>query len=517
MTLKVVRWIVLAAGAGLAAIALIAAAGSRTATLRQLVIDTLEDRLDSEVELQSFSVDLVPAVMIRGSGLVVRHRGRRDVPPLVAMQGFTIQGGILGLVRRPRTFDRVVLDRLAINIPPGGIDTGDRDSEDDSNEPDPGTSPIIVRRLQADDATLSIIPRREGKEPKVFLIHRLELESVGAASRMPFKADLTNPIPKGLIQTSGTFGPWHKRSPAKTPLDGRYTFDKADLGTIKGIGGILDSSGEFDGRLERIAVRGTTTTPDFHVDVSGNPVALSTRFDAVVDGTDGDTYLNDVYATFGKTSLTAKGAVAGTKGVKGRTIGLNVQIKEGRIEDLLRLSVKGDTPLMTGSVALHTDFTLPPGEADVVERLRLAGEFDLDAARFTDPQVQSKLSGMSQRARGKDPDERAASVVSDLSGKFRLQSGALSLANLSFAIPGATVRLAGTYGLRSEELAFDGTLRMQATISEAAGGGLKGFLLKAVDPLFRKGNAGAVVPIKVRGTRSEPKFGVDVVKVITPR
>jgi hypothetical protein len=38
---------------------------------------------------------------------------------------------------------------------------------------------------------------------------------------------------------------------------------------------------------------------------------------------------------------------------------------------------------------------------------------------------------------------------------------------------------------------------MQATISEAAGGGLKSVFLKIVDPLFRKKGAGAVLPIRV--------------------
>ncbi len=75
-------------------------------------------------------------------------------------------------------------------------------------------------------------------------------------------------------------------------------------------------------------------------------------------------------------------------------------------------------------------------------------------------------------------------------------------------------RVHGSYGLRSEAIAFAGTLRMDATISEAAGvGGLKGFLLKAVDPIFRKKGAGALVPIKVGGTREKPAFGLDVGRV----
>jgi len=124
---------------------------------------------------------------------------------------------------------------------------------------------------------------------------------------------------------------------------------------------------------------------------------------------------------------------------------------------------------------------------------------------------------MSKRASGMDEDEAAGRVVSDLEGRFALAGAVLSLADLRFQIPGASVHLAGTYGLRSEALEFDGTLRMKATISQAAGGGLKSVFLKLIDPLFRKPGAGAVLPIRVRGTREQPKFGLDVVKAVTPK
>ena len=87
---------------------------------------------------------------------------------------------------------------------------------------------------------------------------------------------------------------------------------------------------------------------------------------AVVDGTDGDTYLNDVSATFLKTSLTAKGAIVGAEGVKGRTVRMQTRIEDGRIEDLLRLVVKGNNPLMSGSLDLRGDMNLPAGPADVI-------------------------------------------------------------------------------------------------------------------------------------------------------
>jgi hypothetical protein len=223
-----------------------------------------------------------------------------------------------------------------------------------------------------------------------------------------------------------------------------------------------------------------------------------------------------VSARLAETPIAASGVIAGTPGAKGRTVQITAKINDGRIEDLLRLSVKGKDPLLTGKVALQSNFTLPPGKEDVVERMRLEGRFDLSSAEFTSRAVRAKLGEMSARASGK-PGEVPSRVISDLEGRFTLARGVLSLAGLSFQIPGAAVRLDGTYGLRSEALDFSGTLRMQATMSEAAGGGALSVFLKVVDPLFKKKGAGTVLPIRVRGTREQPKFGVDVVKALTPK
>jgi uncharacterized protein involved in outer membrane biogenesis len=536
MSTKFAKWAAGALVALLVAVAIVFAIGSRTEPLRKLVVATLEDRLGSDVELKSFSVDVVPSVTVRGEGLTLRLRNATaGVPPFIQIESFTVDCSILDLVRRPRRFKNVRLEKLVINIPPGGLKKdgnpiahaagnaggSPRDSTEQASTQGParattsGESPIVIDELHASDALLRIIPRREGKNPKEFAIHALTMRSVGIAEKMPFTATLTNPIPKGHIETEGTFGPWQKGHPGGTPLGGTYSFQNADLGTIKGIGGILNSKGAFHGELERIAVKGDTHVPDFHLTISQQPVPLSASFEAVVDGTDGDTYLNEVNAQLRQTWISAKGAVTGTKGVKGRTVALKVQVPEGRIEDLLRLAVKGETPLMVGRVGLQTDFLLPPGEADVVEKLQLEGRFDIDAAKFTSSGVQQKLSGMSHRARGRDPEVKAENVASDLSGTFKLKGGTLSFSDLAFGLPGALVRLHGSYGLRSEAISFDGTLRMDATISEAAGsGGVKGFLLKAIDPIFRKKGAGALVPIKVRGTREKPEFGLDVGKIL---
>ena len=68
MTLKTAAWVAAAVVGTLVVLTIAAAAGSRTEPLRKLVVATLEERLDSRVELKAFSVDLFPAVTVQGSG-----------------------------------------------------------------------------------------------------------------------------------------------------------------------------------------------------------------------------------------------------------------------------------------------------------------------------------------------------------------------------------------------------------------------------------------------------------------
>jgi hypothetical protein len=43
---------------------------------------------------------------------------------------------------------------------------------------------------------------------------------------------------------------------------------------------------------------------------------------------------------------------------------------------------------------------------------------------------------------------------------------------------------------------------------------VKSFLLKVVDPIFKKDKAGAVIPINIKGTRQDPKVGLDIGKAV---
>jgi len=84
--------------------------------------------------------------------------------------------------------------------------------------------------------------------------------------------------------------------------------------------------------------------------------------------------------------------------------------------------------------------------------------------------------------------------------------------NLTFKVPGANISLAGDYALRSGRIDFRGIAKTQASISEMTTG-VKHFLLKPLDPLFGRDSAGAVLPIKISGTRGEPSFRLDIGRV----
>ncbi|HEX5474321.1 MAG TPA: AsmA-like C-terminal region-containing protein [Vicinamibacterales bacterium] len=508
---RLARWFILIFGGVLVTLWVIAAVGSRTSVLQQALMRAVNDHLESDVELANFHVSTFPSLSVTGDGLRLRFQHQRGNPPLIEIAHFSVDGGILGLLHRPRRFRTVRLQGLKINVPARGIQKDGGNDASSSSSPREGRP--IIDHLVSNDAELVILPKTSGKEPKRFAIHTLQMESIGFDRAMPFGATLTNPTPRGSIETSGMFGPWRAADPGSTPLIGSYRFSHADLNTIHGLAGTLSSSGGFTGELARIDVKGKTHTPDFSVDVAGQPVPLDTTFHAIVDGLNGDTELERVDGRFLHTSLVARGAVVGGPRHHGRTVKLDVAMADGRIEDVLKLAVKSATPVMTGALSLHTKLLLPPGEEKVADRLQLDGRFDVATAHFSSAEVRGKLRELSARSRGKDVSEVDARVVSNLRGRFTLGHGVVRFSSLEFTVPGADVRLAGTYGLRTGALDFHGTLRMRATVSQAAGGGIKSWLLKVIDPLFRKKGAGAILPIKITGTREAPKFGVDIGKV----
>ncbi len=455
----------------------------------------------SDLELQSLNVTLFPQIRIEAEGLVFHYKGRMDLPPLNTIRKVSGTGSIAGLLRRH--IRQVRLEGLQIQVPPRSERTPEQ------KKPQGGAkNGFVIDEIVADGTTLTMIPKDAGKEPLEWDIRRLTLQGAGPSTSMSFRATLINAKPPGDIDSTGKFGPWEKEEPGDTPVSGSYVFQNADLSVFRGLSGTLSSEGNYSGVLDRINVNGHTDVPDFTVKVSGNPVHLITQFQAVVDGTDGNTWLQPVDFQFGHSSLTAQGGVVGTKGVKGKTVSLDVTTKTARLEDMLLLGVKGK-PSMSGTVSFRTKLVVPPGDVDVAEKLKLDGSFDIDSAHFSKLDIQEKINRLSHSGSGEPETAASDTVASDFSGRFALDHGTMTFQKLSFRVPGVGIFLAGSYGLRDEHLDFHGTARLEAELSETTTG-VKSFFLKALDPFFKKKDAGAVIPIKIGGMREKPSFGLDL-------
>jgi hypothetical protein len=245
------------------------------------------------------------------------------------------------------------------------------------------------------------------------------------------------------------------------------------------------------------------------LDTAFHPVPLHTQFHAIVDGISGDTYLQPVQAKLRDSSFTTSGSVISIKD-RGHSIDLDVDVPDGQVQDFLTLAVRTEPVLMTGKIRTRTRIHIRPGPGSVSHKLSFAGTFTLRQVHFTNPLVQDKVDMLSLRARG-EPERAqpgASDVNSRLMGRFSLNAGILRFADLTYVLPGAQVNLAGVYSLDGQQFDLYGSVRTKASLSQMADSWWKSWLLKPVSPFFRAPGGGAKIPVRIHGTRSEPKFGL---------
>ncbi len=98
------------------------------AYIRRKAVNVMRKRFNSDLDLASLNVSVLPRLRIEGTGLTLRYRGRTDVPPLMAVRKFSLDlswkgeffldANWLGLSKRPPHFHILRLEGLQINIPP---------------------------------------------------------------------------------------------------------------------------------------------------------------------------------------------------------------------------------------------------------------------------------------------------------------------------------------------------------------------------------------------------------------
>lgn len=481
--------------------------------LRTRVIQALSSRFDSQVQLGEFHVSIRHGLSVEGENLSLRSNLEPALPPQIVVRQFRFHARLLDMFHSPMHIGLVEVRGLVVRIPPA-----ERRAEMVSAENRRKRLAISIDRVLCTDALLLMIPADPNRVPLRFAIRSLSLWSVGPGHPMRFQASLLNPRPVGEIATAGNFGPWHARHPGNTPIAGIYSFTNADLSTTKGIAGKLSSSGRFAGKLDTIAVDGSTDTPDFSLHISGRQVALHTNFHAIVNGTNGDTYLQPVHAHFLNTFLTATGYVVRAHARKGHDIYLNVSIDRGRVEDLLLLGVKAGPPVMSGALQMKTKFELKAGAESVSRRVRMAGTFQTENVTFSNRRLQKRIDELSLRSQGRVREAKLLEAQSQtavplpdiparMQGDFQLQDRDLTLPRLVCTVPGTEIQLAGNYTLDGKEFDFTGKARMDAHVSQMVGG-WQGALLRPLNRLFTKNGANTQVAIRIRGTQSRPHIGI---------
>jgi hypothetical protein len=498
----------------------------------------LEVRFRSPVQLDTLNIAFANGIQVSGGGLRIvnfgekRHAATEPVEeqPMLSVDSFDFHTTVRQLLEPTMRVDLVHVRGMKLNIPP-------REHRGPLLAPKKrkrGQAGVVVDKIVCSDMTLTVETIKPGKLPLIFEIHDLTLKDIGAHRPFLFDARLVNPKPVGDIHSTGHFGPWNLDEPRDTPLEGEYSFTNADLGPIKGVAGTLSSTGKYGGTLSEIGVTGTTDTPDFSLDVSDHPVDLRTQFDATVDGTSGDTRLNHVHATMLNTVLDVTGIVMRANGkggrayaaklaqtpgagqeVKGHYIDITVVTRKARVEDILALGVKSRPVIMRGALMLQAHLAIPPGRESVSKKMRIQGRFGVRAATFSNANWQQTLAKLSARAEGHPKQanaEDAERIASQMAGSFSLGKAMLTIPDLVYEIPGAKVSLAGKYGLDGQTFNFAGNVQTEATASQMLTG-WKHWVAMPFDPLLKKDGAGLEVPVKITGTKSDMKFGVDTGKL----
>src|SRR6185312_3532371 len=153
-------------------------------------------------------------------------------------------------------------------------------------------------------------------------------------------------------------GPWlsQKGSVRGTPVSGACDLVHGNLGVFESLGGTIESHVNFSGTLARVAINGTTNSPDFELKESRHQLPLSTRFRGTVDLKNGDVLLPSLSAKLGNTDLRAQARVTGHP----KTVELDVNKGQGEVQDLILLFSKAPRTPINGPIEFQTRIVLPP-------------------------------------------------------------------------------------------------------------------------------------------------------------
>jgi AsmA-like C-terminal region len=359
----------------------------------------------------------------------------------------------------------------------------------------------IVDRLEADDAVLEI-PRKQ--QSMKFIFHKFRMEGLGGHGPVKFAAEFDNPMPTGIVRTSGQFGPWNTQHSEETAVSGKYSLENADLSVFHGIAGQLSSTGEFHGTFKQMQVTGSTNSPQFEIAKTHHALPLSTEFTASVDASNGDVALPEVNARFGRNQIEVRGTIARGFDHKRKAM-LDLRCDRGRIEDVFYPFIHSPTSPLAGDVAFTVKVIIPGGREPFEEKIDLSSEFRIMNAVFTHAHTQEQLNKIAENPDQKEPAE----TLADFRGQVELRDGVARFSSLSVEDQGAAAMFHGSYNLMNERVNFYGNLKTATSLTKTTHG-ISAVFAKVLEPFFKKKPHETVVPVKISGTYSHPSFGLNM-------
>lgn len=460
--------------------------------IRVRAAEMLHDQFGAEARFQSFEVTFLPRVHVQARGMLV---GNDSAHPLVQATAVDAQSDVL-----PWHIRTLVLEGLSLQIPTvsGSTIAAPKQAWTVSIPPT-----VSIGEIVSEHAQVAILPALH------FELAHLRVKNFHPGHAADFSAILVSSQPRADIDAAGRLGPWNARDPSFTPLQGTYTMASCDLATLPGLKGILSSQGRFQGVLQRVEIAGDANVAQFSLSVSGRPEPLHASLQAVVDASNGSVAIEHMNGMLQSSSLVASGVVHNVQDDRLRDIALDVSVDRGRLEDIVPLVVKSKTSPISGALRWRGKLGILPGAEDILNRLRLDGDFATPDARFSSLDLRERLRSASRKAQGHPNNAASGSSLSSIQGHVQLANGVAQFSELAFDLEGASARLQGSYQLATERLDLHGDVWIDAKLSQTASGA-KAILLKVAEPFFRSKGGGSRIPIKITGTRSDPQFALDL-------
>ncbi len=445
----------------------------------------LSDAASAQVTFSKFHIQYFPPGCV-AEGVTFTESGAAG--PLITIRRLSISSNVFGLLHHHVSLIRAEGARIFW-----------QHSSRTSTTPQ-----IVIDRLVADDAVVEV-PRDSENGPLRFVFHQFSIDNLHGSTPASFSAVLENPLPKGLLRISGKYGPWNKPEPMKTPVDGTYTLENADLGVFPAIAGFLSSTGRFKGPFEAIAVDGRTQTPDLQVTQTHHGLPLQTDFSATVKGSSGEVFLRSVKAQFGRDNLDIHGSIA--KDANGaRVANLDLECEKGRIEDTFYPFIRAPKSALSGDVKFHMQVVIPPGKEAFEKKITLQSTFVIENAKFTKPETQLTLAKIAERPEQKEPD---VDDPARFAGQVLLKNGVSRFSALKVQDQGAAAEFHGTYNLITERVEMHGHLKTETSLTKTTSG-IKSVFAKIIEPFYKKQPHETVVPVKIGGTYRHPQFALDI-------